>query len=119
MKPSEYFPDKVETCLTCLSDRALNAVIVFDAVAPYTAKDHQCALEAWLQGRHDRRNRMDACKANPTNENLVVVAELAIHEHTPHTQGDYDDIVERAYRLAMDETPIENELERRRNNGER
>lgn len=38
--------------------------------------------------------------------------------HPPHTQCDYDDIVERAYRLALeDETLIENELEKRRNNG--
>lgn len=70
--------------------------------------------------RHDVwQSRIDAYKANPTAENLAVVAELAIHEHTPHTQCDYDDIVERAYRLAIDETLIENELEKRRNNGER
>lgn len=127
MKPSEYFPDRVETCLTCLSDRALNAgidvvsdIIVFDTAAPYTAKDYQNALEAWLQGRHDIwQSRIDAYKANPTAENLAAIAELAIHEHTPHTQRDYDDIVERAYRLAIDETLIENELEKRRNNGGR
>jgi hypothetical protein len=127
MKPSEYFHDRVETYLTCLSDRALNAgidvvsdIIVLDTAAPYTAKDYQCALEAWLQGRHDVwQSRIAAYSANPTNENLAVVAELAIHEHTPHTQSDYDDIVECAYRLAIDETLIENELEKRRNNGER
>lgn len=127
MKPSEYFHDRVETYLTCLSDRALNAgidvvsdIIVFDTAAPYTAKDHQRALEAWLQGRHDVwQSRIAAYNANPTNENLTVIAELAIHEHTPHTQSDYDDIVEHAYRLAIDETLIENELEKRRNNGER
>lgn len=125
MKPSEYFPNRVKTCLTCLSDRALNAgidvvsdIIVF--AAPYTAKDYQYALEAWLQGRHDVwQSRIDAYKANPTAENIAVVAELAIREHTPHTQRDYDDIVERAYRLAIDETLIENELEKRRNNGNR
>ena len=127
MKLPEYFHDRVETCLTCLSDRALNAgidvvsdIIVFDTAAPYTAKDYQCALEAWLQGRHDIwQSRIDAYKSNPTNENLTVIAECAIYEHTPHTQRDYDDIVERAYRLAIDETLIENELEKRRNNGER
>lgn len=84
---------------------------------PYSAKDYQNALEAWLQGRHDVwQSRIAAYSANPTNENLAVVAELAIHEHTPHTQSDYDDIVECAYRLAIDETLIENELEKRRNN---
>lgn len=127
MKPSEYFPDKVETYLTRLSDRALEAgidvvsdIIVFDAAAPYTAEDYRCALEAWLQGRHDVwRGRIDAYEANPTAGNLAAIAELAIHEHTPHTQRDYDDIVERAYRLAIDETLIGNELERRRCDGER
>ena len=127
MKPLEYFPARVETLLGCLSDRALNAgidvvsdIIVFDTAAPYTAKDYQCALEAWLQGRHDVwQSRIDAYKSNPTSENLSVIAELAIHEHTPNTQRDYDDIVECAYRLAIDETLIENELEKRRNNGRR
>lgn len=127
MKPSAYFHDRVETYLTCLSDRALNAgidvvsdIIVFDTAAPYTAKDYQCALEAWLQGRHDVwRSRIDAYKSNPTNENLAIIAKCAFYEHTPHTQSDYDDIVEYAYRLAIDETLIENELEKRMNNGER
>lgn len=126
MKPSEYFPDRVKTYLTCLSDRALNAgidvvsdIIVFDTAAPYTAKDYQCALEAWLQGRHNVwQSRIGEYKANPTAENLAIIAELAIYEPTPHTRSDYDDIVERAYRLAIDETLIENELEKRRNNGE-
>lgn len=124
MKPSEYFPNRIQTCLTRLSDRALNAgidvvgdIIVFDTAAPYTAEDYQHALEAWLQGRHDVwQNRIDAYKSNPTGENLTAIAGLAIHEHTPHTQRDYDDIVEHAYRLAINETLIENELEKRRNN---
>nr|DAN24277.1 MAG TPA: hypothetical protein [Caudoviricetes sp.] len=127
MKPSEYFRNKVEMCLRCLPDRALNAgidvvstIIVFETTMPYTAEDYQHALEAWLQGRHDVwQSRIDAYKSNPTNENLATIAECAIYEHTPHTQCDYDDIVERAYRLAIDETLIENELEKRRNNGER
>lgn len=125
MKPSEYFPDKVEMMLSCLTDRALNAgidvvsdIIVFDTAAPYTAKDYQNALEAWLQGRHDVwQSRIDAYKANPTSENLAIIAKYAINEHTPHTQQDFDDIVELAYRFAIDETLIENELEKRRNNG--
>lgn len=127
MKPLEYFRNKVETCLSCLSDRALNAgidvvsdIIVFDTAAPYTARDYQNALTAWLQGRHDVwQSRIDAYKSNPTNENLATIAGYAINEHTPHTQSEYDDIVERAYRLAIDETLIENELEKRRNNGKR
>lgn len=127
MKPSEYFRNKVEMCLRCLSDRALNAgidvvsiIIVYHMTLPYTAKDYQNALEAWLQGRHDIwRNRIDAYKSNPTNENLTIIAECAIYEPTPHTQCDYDDIVAQAYRVAIDETLIENELEKRRNNGER
>lgn len=127
MKPSEYFRNKVEMCLRCLPDRALNAgidvvstIIVFDTTMPYTAEDYQHALEAWLQGRHDVwQSRIDTYKSNPTNENLAIIAECAIYEHTPHAQRDYDDIVERAYRLAIDETLIENELEKRRNNGKR
>ena len=127
MKPSAYFRDKASMYLRSLSDRALNAgidvvstIIVYYMAMPYTAKDYQNALEAWLQGRHDVwRNRIDAYKASPTNENLAVIAELAIREPTPHTRSDYDDIVERAYRLALNKTLIENELEKRRNNGER
>lgn len=128
MKPSEYFPNKVEKYLSCLTDRALNAgidvvsdIIVFDTAAPYTPNDYQNALEAWLQGRHDVwRGRIDEYKANPTGKALATIARCAINEHTPHTQCDFDAIVERAYRLAIDETLIENELEKRRNNnGER
>lgn len=125
MNPSAYFRDRVETYLTCLSDRALNAgidvvsdIIVFDTAAPYTARDYQRALEAWLQGRHDIwQGRIDAYKADPTAENLAAVGRLAIRERTPHTQRDYDDVVELAYRLAIDGTLIENELEKRRSNG--
>lgn len=126
MKPSAYFHDRVKMFLGYLPDKALNAgidvvsiIIVYHMSMPYTANDYQNALEAWLQGRYDIwRNRIDKYKANPTNENLAAIAELAIREPTPHTQSDYDDIVERAYRLAVDETLIENELEKRRNNGE-
>jgi hypothetical protein len=127
MKPSTYFQDRVKTFLGHLPDRALNAgidvagtIIAHHMAMPYSANDYQNALEAWLQGRHDVwQNRINAYKANPTNENLTIIAEYAIHEHTPHTQCDYDDIVEHAYRLALDETLIENELEKRRNNDER
>lgn len=125
MKPSAYFRDRVKIFLGYLSDKALNAgidvasiIIVYHMAMPYSAKDYQHALEAWLQGRHDVwQSRIDAYKANPTNENLATIAECAIYEPTPHTQCDYDDIVERAYRLALDETLIENELEKRKNNG--
>ena len=125
MKPSEYFRDNVARYLTVLSDRALNAgtdvvrtIVALDTAMPYTAKDYQNALTAWLQGRHDVwQGRIDAYESNPTEENLAFVARLAICEHTPHTQREYDNIVEHAYRLAIDETLIENELEKRRNNG--
>lgn len=127
MKPSAYFHDRVKMFLGYLSNKALNAgidvvsiIIVYHMAMPYSAKDYQNALEAWLQGRHDVwQSRIDKYKANPTDENLTVIAELAIYESTPHTQSDYDDIVERAYRLAIDETLIENELEKRKNNAER
>lgn len=126
MKPSAYFHDRVKMFLGYLPDKALNAgidvvsiIIVYEMAMPYVADDYANALEAWLQGRYDIwRNRIDAYKANPTNENLAVIAELTIREHTPHTRSDYDDIVECAYRLAINETLIENELEKRRNNGE-
>lgn len=125
MRPSEYFPYRVETLLGCLTDKALNAgvdvvrdIIAFDTAAPYSAKDYQNALEAWLQGRHAVwQGRIAAYKANPTSSALADIAGYAISEHTPHTPQDFDDIVERAYRLAIDETLIENELEKRRNNG--
>lgn len=122
MKPSEYFPARVEKFLSMLPDRALEAgidvittIIVYDLAVPYAAKDYQNALEAWLQGRHDVwQDRIDAYKANP--ENLATIARYAIDEYTPHTQRDFDDTVERAYRLAINETLIENELEKRRSN---
>ena len=125
MKPSEYFRDNVEKYLSSLSDRALNAgtdvvrtIIALDTAMPYTARDYQNALAAWLQGRHDIwQDRIDEYKANPTGKNLATIARYAINEHTPHTQCDYDGIVECAYRLAIDETLIQNELEKRRNNG--
>lgn len=128
MNQLEYFHDRVEKLLSYLTDKALNAgidvvsdIIVFDTAAPYTPKDYQNALEAWLQGRHDVwQSRIDEYKSNPTGKALATIARYAINEHTPHTQCDFDDIVERAYRLAIDETLIENELEKRRNNnGER
>lgn len=127
MNPSEYFRNRVKTFLGYLPDKALNAgidvvsaIIVYHMSIPYSANDYQNAFETWMQGRHDVwQNRIDAYKANPTRENLTIIAKCAIHEHTPHTQCDYDDIVERAYRLAIDETLIENELEKRRNNGGR
>lgn len=127
MKPSEYFRDRVETFLTMLPDKALNAgidvvtcVIVYDIAIPYAAKDYKLALESWLQGRHDVwQGRIASYMANPTGEKLAAMGELAIYEHTPHSQQDFDDIVERAYRLAIDETLIENELEKRRNNNAR
>lgn len=124
MDSSEYFRDNAVKYLAVLSDRALNAgtdvvetIIALDTAMPYTASDYQHALAAWLQGRYDVwQSRIDAYKANPTEENLATVAELAVYEHIPHTQQDYDDIVECAYRFAVDETLIENELEKRRNN---
>lgn len=128
MKPSEYFHDRVETFLTMLPDKALNAgvdvvtcVIVYDIAIPYAAKDYQHALEAWLQGRHDVwQSRIDAYKANPDGKSLATIARYAINEHTPHTQSDFDDLVEYSYRFAINETLIKNELKRRSNdNGER
>ena len=68
-----------------------------------------------MQGRYDvRQDRIDEYKSNPTNEGLAAIAELAIREHTPHTQSDFDC----AYRFAINKTPIENELERRRNDND-
>lgn len=109
MDSSEYFRDNAVKYPAVLSDRALNAgtdVAETIIAMPYTASDYQHAPAAWPQGRYDVwQSRTDAYKANPTEENLA-----------PHTQQDYDDIVECAYRLAADETLIENELEKRRNN---
>lgn len=125
MNQLEYFSNKVATYLACLSDMALNAgtdvagtLIAFDIAIPYTPKDYQNALTAWLQGRYNTwKSRIDAYETNPTDENLATIAGLAISEHIPHTQQDFDDIVGLAYQLAVDETLIENEIEKRKNNG--
>ena len=128
METSEYFHNRVETLLTYLPDRTLNAgvyavatIIIYDMAAPYTTRDYQCALAAWLQGRHDVwQDRIDEYKSNPTDKNLANIARHAINEHTPHTQSDFDDLVKYSYRFAINETLIENELKRRSNdNGER
>lgn len=126
MDPSEYFRDNAVKCLTVLSDRAPNAgtdavetIIALDTAMPYTARDHKHALASWMQGRHDVwQDRIDEYKSNPTNEGLAAIAELAIREHTPHTQSDFDDLVECMYRFAINKTLIENELERRRNDND-
>lgn len=128
MEPSKYFRDRVKTFLTYLPERTLNAgidvvttLIVYDMAYPCTPQDHQHALASWLRGRHEVwQDRIDEYKSNPTNEGLAIIAKYAINEHTPHTQSDFDDLVEYMYRFAMDETLIENELKRRSNdNGER
>lgn len=126
MNPLEYFHNKVATYLSCLSNSALNAgadvactIVAFEIATPYTPRDYQNALTAWLQGRYDVwQSRIDAYNSNPTDENLATIAELALGEHLPHTQQDFDDIVATAYSLAVDETLIENEIEKRKNNGE-
>lgn len=124
MKTWEYFHNRVETFLTYLPDRTLNAgidvvttIIVYDMAAPYTDKDYRHALTSWLQGRHDTwKDRIDEYKSNPTDKNLANIARHAINEHTPHTQSDFNDLVEYSYRFAINETLIENELKRRSNN---
>ena len=126
MNQPEYFRNKVATYLSCLSNNALNAgadvagtIVAFEIATPYTPRDYQNALTAWLQGRHDVwQSRIDAYETNPTDENLATIAGLALGEHLPHTQQDFDDIVATAYSLAVDETLIENEIEKRKNNGE-
>lgn len=127
METWEYFRDRAETFPTYLPERTPNAgidavetIIVYDMAAPYTAKDHRHAPAAWPQGRHDtRQDRIDEYKSNPTGENLAKTAGYAVSEHTPHTQSDFDDLVEHPYRFAVNETPIENEPKRRSNdNGE-
>lgn len=109
MEHSEYFRDRVKTFLTYLPERTLNAgvdavttIIVYDMAYPCTPQDYQHALASWMQGRHDVwQDRIDKYKSNPTNEGLAAIAELAIREHTPHTQSDFDDLVECMYRLAI------------------
>lgn len=56
MKTWEYFHNRVETFLTYLPDRTLNAginvvtdIIVYDMAAPYTDRDYRNALTSWLQ----------------------------------------------------------------------
>ena len=126
MEHSEYFRDRVKTFLTYLPERTLNAgvdavttIIVYDMAYPCTPQDYRHAPASWMQGRHDVwQGRIDEYKSNPTNEGLAVIAELAIKEHTPHTQSDFDDLVECMYRFAINKTLIENELERRRNDND-
>lgn len=126
MEHSEYFRDRVKTFLTYLPERTLNAgidvvttLIVYDMAYPYSPQDSQHALASWMQGRHDMwQDRIDEYKSNPTDENLATIAKYAIREHTPHTQSDFDDLVEYMYRVAINKTLIENELERRRNDND-
>lgn len=126
MEYSKYFRDRVETLLTYLPERTLNAgvdavatIVVYDMTYPYTPKDYQHALASWMQGRYETwQDRIDKYKSNPTNENLAVIAKLAIREHTPHTQSDFDDLVEYMYRVAINKTLIENELKRRSNDND-
>ena len=126
MEHSEYFHDRVKTLLSYLPERTLNAgidvvstIIVYDMTYPFTPNDYQHALSSWMQGRHDVwQDRINEYKSNPTNEGLAVIAELAIREHTPHTQSDFDDLVEYMYRFAINKTLIENELKRRRNDND-
>lgn len=125
MNQSEYFRNKVKTYLSCLSDMALNAgvdavgtIVALNTATPYSPRDYQNALTAWLQGRYNTwKSRIDTYEANPTDKNLAVIAELALGEHLPHIKRDFDDIVEMAYRIAVDEELIENEIQKRRNNG--
>lgn len=120
MEHSEYFRDRVKTFLTCLPERTPNAgvdavttIIVYDMAYSRTPRDYQHALASWKQGRHDVwQDRIDKYKSN---EGLAVIAELAIREHTPHTQSD---LVECMYRFAINKTLIENER-RRNDNDER
>lgn len=126
MNQSEYFRNKAATYLSCLSNSALNAgadvagtIVAFEIATPYTPRDYQNALTAWLQGRHDVwQSRIDTYETNPTDENLATIAGLALSEHLPHAQQDFDDIEAMAYSLAVDETLIENEIEKRKKNGE-
>lgn len=126
MEHLEYFRDKVKTFLTYLPERALNAgvdavttVIIYGMANPCTPNDYQHALASWMQGRYEVwQGRINKYKSNPTNEGLAAIAELAIREHTPHTQSDFDDLVECMYRLATDKTLIENELKRRSNDND-
>lgn len=126
MEQSEYFRDEVKTLLTYLPERTLNAgidvvttIIVYAMAYPCTPQDYQHALASWMQGRHAAwQDLIDKYKANPTNENLAAIAKHAINEHTPHTQSDFDDLVEYMYRFAINETLIKNELERRSNNND-
>lgn len=126
MEHLKYFRDRVKTFLTYLPKRTLNAgidvvtiLIVYDVAYPYTPQDYQHALALWLQGRHDVwQDRIDEYKSNPTDENLAIIAEHAINEHTPHTQSDFDDLVEYMYWFAVNKTLIENELKRRSNDND-
>lgn len=128
MESLKYFHDRVKTFLTYLPERTLNAgidavvaTIVYGMASSYTPQDYQHAFALWMQGRHETwKDLIDECKSNPTVENLAIIAKCAINEHTPHTQSDFDNLVKNAYRFAVDETLIENELKRRSNdNGER
>lgn len=124
MSQSEYFRNKAATYLSCLSNSALNAgtdvagtIVAFEIATPYAPQDYMNALAAWLQGRYNVwQSRIDAYNSNPTDENSATIAGLVLSEHLPHTQQDFDDIVATAYSLAVDETLIENEIQKRRNN---
>lgn len=52
------------------------------------------------------------------NNELHDVRQDLTDEHTPHDQGDFDDIVEHAYQIAITEMPIKKEPERRSNDND-
>lgn len=54
---------------------------------------------------------MENDKRHDTRQDLI-------DEHTPHAQGDFDDLVEHAYQIAITEMLIKKELKRRRNDND-
>lgn len=57
-----------------ITEITLAAIVAFEIATPYTPRDYQNALTAWLQGRHDVwQSRIDAYEANPTDENLATI----------------------------------------------
>ena len=122
MEHSEYFRDKAKTLHNHPPERTPNTgadaattIIIYATAYPHTPQDHRHAPAPWTQGRHEAwQDRIDEYKTNPTNE-----TEPAIGEHAPHTQNDFDDLIEQWCRLAINKTLIENELERRRNDNDR
>lgn len=126
MEHSEYFRDRVKTFLTYLPERTLNAgvdtvttiIVIRHGIPLHTTKlpARTRLMDARTPRRTARPHRR--VQVEPDERRSCGHSRTRNQGNTPHTQSDFDDLVELMYRFAINKTPIENELERRRNDND-